>query len=472
MKCGPTLQVTEILCCIVLVAACHRVQDDGPALDADVGFSPDTPGELIIDVPYFDTPKETKAETEVADAAPPAKEVCGNKIDDDLDGYIDEEGCYPTPNLRPDQQWTDLGIVELQGLLGPAPTRTYQAPSKNAGMALLLTELPDPGQLGAFVWAESLTSPSGVECISPGAWATSYNRSFVGIGYATVQLGMAPQISVLPGPWKVGATRATELPLKYTGKPLAGWVHMGALARPELPPNGKGVLDLDVFCAGGAPMPCAQLATSPQWQQMASKINAIWKSGNIELGQVDFVDIGGDDGAKFKVLDNVGSNGSDNELTQVYKAAAKLRPNSTRPALVLVSALNHKGVPVATGLSQLAGVSGMAGARVSGMAVAFNEADFAKALTLPPDSPYPGEVWGLVIAHEIGHFLGLWHTDEADGVLHDLIDDTPTCTKKVDVLTAEECPVQAKYLMFWQPKGATLTAGQAKVARNNPALRQ
>ncbi|MBM4345599.1 MAG: hypothetical protein FJ100_19685 [Deltaproteobacteria bacterium] len=465
------LQQIGIIGILALLGACHRVQEDGPALDADAGFKPDTAGELVIDVPFFDLTKEIKAETEVHDGPPAAKEACGNQIDDDLDGYIDEEGCYPAPNLRADQQWTDLGIVELQALLGPAPTRTYNAPTKNAGMAILMTELPDPGQLGAYVWAESLVSPSGVECISPGAWATSFNRAFVGIGYATVQLGMAPQVSVLPGPWKVGATRATELPMKYSGKPLPGWVHLGALARPELPPNGKGVLDLDVFCAGGAPMPCAQLATSPQWQQMAARINAIWKAANVELGQVEFFDIGGEEGTKFKVLDNVGSNGEDNELTQVYKVAAKLRPKSTRPALVLVSSLNHKGVPVATGLSQLAGIAGMAGARVNGMAVAFNEADFAKALALPADSPYVGEVWGLVIAHEIGHFLGLWHTDEADGALHDLVDDTPTCTKKVDVLTAEECPVQSKYLMFWQPKGATLTAGQTKVARNNPALR-
>jgi hypothetical protein len=31
--------------------------------------------------------------------------------------------------------------------------------------------------------------------------------------------------------------------------------------------------------------------------------------------------------------------------------------------------------------------------------------------------------------------------------------------------------VQSKYLMFWSPKGATLTAGQSKVARLSPTLR-
>ena len=451
---------------------CQRVQEDGPGFDADGGqFFVDTAGEIVIDVPYFDLPIESKVAPDSAEIAAPIKESCGNKIDDDLDGYIDEEGCYPAPNLRADTQWTDLGIVELTNTKGPAPTRIYTAPAKNAGMAIVATELVNAGELHAYLWAETLTSPSGVEVITPGAWATSFNRAFLGTGYTTVQIGMAPQISVVAGPWKVGVTRATDTPLKYSGTPVPGWIHLGAIARPEIPSNARAVLDLDVFCVGGVPMPCDKLAKSPQWKQIINKVNAIWKPANVELGTIDMVDLGGEEGTKFKALDEVGSNADSNELTQVYMAAAKLRPKSARPTLVLVSSLNDKGIPVAAGLSQLAGVTGMVGSRVNGMAVAFNEQDWAKAVALGPDANYAGEVWGLVIAHEIGHFLGLWHTDEGNGQLHDQIDDTPQCGKKVDVLTAEECPVQAKYLMFWQPKGVTLTAGQAKVVRYNPALR-
>ncbi len=450
---------------------CNRVQEDGPALDSGVvAFVPDTGAEITIDVPYFDTPKETKVTKEVEDTAAGVKEQCGNKLDDDLDGYIDEEACYPSPNLRPDLVWLDLGLVETTNTPGPAPKRVFGAAAKNAGMLVYAEDMTD-NAAKALLWAETLVTPAGVEVLTPGQWETSYNRSFVGLGNTSALVGMAPQISVVAGPWQVGVTRAYENPKNYKGTPFPGWIHLGVMQRPPIAENAVATLDLDVYCVGGAPMPCAELGKSAQWQKILKRIKDTWADSQIVLGNVELVDITGDDGIKFKYLDNVGSGGADNEWNQVYAATGKLRPKSTAATLVLVSGLMDKGIPVAAGLSQLAGAPGFPGARVSGLAVAFDEKQWADAVALGPDTPYAGDVWGLIIAHEIGHFLGLWHTDEADGALHDLIDDTPQCGKKLDVLLPEDCPVQAKYLMFWKPKGGTVTQGQRKVVRLSPALR-
>src|SRR2546423_6360222 len=94
-------------------------------------------------------------------------------------------------------------------------------------------------------------------------------------------------------------------------------------------------------------------------------------------------------------------------------------------------------------------------------------------------------VWaGQVIAHEIGHALGLYHTTEAALVdadaVNDQLDDTAGCPGLADVAPADgilsprECDGHdAANLMFWSAvRGATtLTAQQAAIARRSPLTR-
>jgi len=60
-------------------------------------------------------------------------------------------------------------------------------------------------------------------------------------------------------------------------------------------------------------------------------------------------------------------------------------------------------------------------------------------------------------AHELGHALGLFHTTEEDGLLHDPIADTPECLPEHDIngdgsLTAKECEALDGFnMLFWTP---------------------
>ncbi len=469
-RCPGSAGAAWALVALAWLAGCTRVDDStdpDSSSAADASQASDSAGPL--DVPYFDTAKDAKPDSDaVAEAGPAAKELCGNNLDEDGDGLIDEAGCYPGPNLRADQVWTDLGTIDLANAAGPAALRTFGASVKNQGILAVARDIsPSKG----YVWAETLVSPSGLQVLSPGAWTTSGNRGYVGLGQSTLLFGMAPQVSVVAGPWSLGFTRAATTPPSYKGTPLAGRLHVGVVSRPELPINQVGKLDLDVFCVGGVPMPCAELANSAPWKKIVGRIDAVWKAAGLQLGEVTLVDLSGEEGVKFKYLDNVFAGDSSNELNAVYAATGKLRPQSTAATLVLVAAIQDNGVIAAAGLSQLGGVAGYAGQRLGGMAVAIQEDQWQVALKQPPESAYAGDVWGLVISHEIGHFLGLWHTDESDGSLHDPIEDTPLCDKVGEVLTPALCPVQSKYLMFWSPKGGTLTAGQSKVVRLSPAVR-
>ncbi len=96
---------------------------------------------------------------------------------------------------------------------------------------------------------------------------------------------------------------------------------------------------------------------------------------------------------------------------------------------------------------------------------------------------------GQVLAHEIGHALGLYHTTEAvflaspSGDLapvHDGLDDTPRCPGDADVdplnarLEPHECGAfDAGNLMFWapRPEATAISAAQAEIARRSPLTR-
>ena len=84
------------------------------------------------------------------------------------------------------------------------------------------------------------------------------------------------------------------------------------------------------------------------------------------------------------------------------------------------------------------------------------------------DGGYSPQGIGLVAAHEIGHYLGLYHTCESDGS-HDFVDDTAECPASG---TNSVCPqAGGGYLMHWQAVGGTtLTGGQGLVVRGHPAV--
>ena len=88
-----------------------------------------------------------------------------------------------------------------------------------------------------------------------------------------------------------------------------------------------------------------------------------------------------------------------------------------------------------------------------------------------------------IVAHETGHFLGLYHTVEKNGVAlageingEDPLSDTTTCPDSADVdasnqLSPEECAGQgAENLMFWSPPPGSygLTAQQGAIMLATP----
>jgi hypothetical protein len=78
---------------------------------------------------------------------------------------------------------------------------------------------------------------------------------------------------------------------------------------------------------------------------------------------------------------------------------------------------------------------------------------------------------GRTLAHEIAHYLGLFHTSEADGSVYDAFDDTPECRADRDAdgdgLSVADCEgAGADNLMFWaRTSGTKLSAAQQRMLR-------
>lgn len=76
----------------------------------------------------------------------------------------------------------------------------------------------------------------------------------------------------------------------------------------------------------------------------------------------------------------------------------------------------------------------------------------------------------VTMVHELGHFLGLFHTTENDGSVFEPLQDTPSCTTDTNgdgVFEPSECLIAGENIMFWGPVMATsLSAEQRDVMQN------
>jgi hypothetical protein len=86
------------------------------------------------------------------------------------------------------------------------------------------------------------------------------------------------------------------------------------------------------------------------------------------------------------------------------------------------------------------------------------------------------EMLGRTLAHEIAHYLGLFHTSELDGSVSEPLDDTPECRldrdQDGDGLSVADCAEHgADNLMFWaKTTGTQLSAQQREVLRRAAIL--
>ena len=194
-------------------------------------------------------------------------------------------------------------------------------------------------------------------------------------------------------------------------------------------------LPLNVWLADGLSVDAAGAVSDATLQAILARVDALLAPQGIRLGDVDYYDVAD---PSFDAVT------TDAEFQSLLKLSAGASENRLNLFFVEVAL----GGPV-VGVSATIGGPHKLGTPMSGvMSIYSSDATFV----------------GKVAAHEIGHFCGLFHTQESDGS-HDIIDDTAQCP-------AECSTAGGGYLMHWQALSGTnsLSNGQGFVLRRHPSM--
>ena len=422
----------------------------------------DSDGPADVPLDATDPDIGTKPKTDV----PGLPEKCANFTDDDGDGLIDE-GCYLGPSVRPDQQWHDLGLYAVADGVFAGPIAKVGVVAGRRTL-VLARDVTAPA---LWVAADLLRAPNGTVWLGAQPWPASPGRGAPGDGVGSLLIGGSDAIEPIAGDWSTGFRRTHQITPAGPGISRQGRLHIGVLSASA--GGAQRVIDADVYVMDGQPMMAAALQKSALLARIIKRVAQIWQPAGLTLGTLTFIDVGGDDGKRFRHVDNVLDRDASNELPGLFALAATLRPNSTAMSLFLVASINASDQPVAAGLTgQLAGVNGLAGHRANAIVLALPADDVNESLKADPTAKTAGDAYGAILAHELGHHLGLWHTTERTATLQDTVADTASCPLKEgqSFVAADGC-ASGNNLMFWSPQDVALSKGQVTVVRRHPTPR-
>lgn len=203
-------------------------------------------------------------------------------------------------------------------------------------------------------------------------------------------------------PYTPGLHRFRVLALTRT-EGDTGSVRVRVSALVKRAPGGTvsaGALDLDVYLVGVG-VTASAAPTNTRVQNALGRFRTLLGPTGISLGSIAYHDITGADATRYQVIDS--TDGPTSELAGLFRASAGL--TGPRIAMFLVRSIESGGegfntLGVAGGIP---GPSAIHGTMHSGVVVAFDSSVVGSS----------GALAGHVMAHEVGHFLGLWHVTES-----------------------------------------------------------
>lgn len=244
-------------------------------------------------------------------------------------------------------------------------------------------------------------------------------------------------VALIPGEHTISIIGFEQLGFNFN--PLTGrTVDIRIVAKRLDSEPENGTLDLNFYFTGVLWDAESAQEEGGSFQQLLDRVADVYAPVGITLGNITYTDIG----EEYEIVANV--LGPRSEVQDLWKLTADAPQAAVNVFLVKeIYGLAGPGFGVILGLS--GGIPGpnVIGTERSGVVVAIDS-----------DMAPPGTLNHTVIAHEVGHHLGLWHSSESMANIHDQLDDT--------------AQNDAANLMFHSGTGAGLSPNQGRVMRLNP----
>ena len=215
-------------------------------------------------------------------------------------------------------------------------------------------------------------------------------------------------------------------------------------------------INLNVTLAPGNGVPdAASAARDPRLQDVLRRADDMYRQAGLTLNAVNYRNLSAADQARFAIVR------TEADLPDLFRTTEALGDSVDQALTINLVIVQQILIEDGTVLGVSGGIPGPAGAHgfpTSGVVMT------AAVLSDP-------EVGSQTMAHELGHFLGLYHTTEVDSVMADVLGDTPECPADAWQQPDLPCPDLENLMFPYAHPGAQITPQQVLMLHTSPLVK-
>lgn len=370
-------------------------------------------------------------------------EVCDGK-DNDCSGQIDEGdvcGATTTEVIE-----IDLGMIGLFGTGQPTQWIEINVPSNALSLTVMVEGLQE--SLAAVAGAYNPNNQDVTAAL--GGYAADDTLVF--------QIPQSPSVALIPGTWSFSLVNWN----KAVNGRITAFIKTG-------PPPINQRLCLNLFFVG-TEVNSTTAQSSSVFQGIVDEVRSIYSGANVAIDAscISYYDV---NSSSLSYIDS--TDGYNSELYQLFATSSSAALDERINIFFVRSIAGSGGFTTLGVAGGIPGPPGVNGTQSSGVAVGLES--YGGPGTMAAYADDIASTW----AHEMGHYLGLYHTSEQNGASHDPLPDTSECSSSRDsngdgYVSVEECSGSgADNLMFWSSGGrqSDISSTQGDVMRLNPVTR-